>query len=143
MPGDFGDPVIGNTLYEVCVFDQDRRSAVRLTADRAGDGCGPRQKPCWKAKSTKGYVYKDPSAESSGLKKITAVSGPVQKGKLTLLGANNERKGQLALPNRIALRLEGNTSALVQLSAEGAQCDEAELDTVKKSDAVRFNATKP
>jgi len=93
IQADFGDPVTGDTLYEVCVFDEDRESVVRLTADRAGDGCGPKQKPCWKAKSTKGYLYKDPSAESSGLKKITALSGPIQKGKLTLLGANNARNG--------------------------------------------------
>ena len=143
IQADFGDPVTGDTLYEVCVFDEDRESVVRLTADRAGDGCGPKQKPCWKAKSTKGYLYKDPSAESSGLKKITALSGPIQKGKLTLLGANNARKGQRSLPNRIALRLEGHTSAFVQVKAEGAQCYEAELDNVKKTDAVRFIATKP
>jgi len=40
------------------------------------------------------------------------------------------------------LRLEGHTSALVQVKAEDAQCYEAELDNVKKTDAARFIATK-
>ena len=124
------------------MFDDRGLSAVRLTVDRAQDLCGPRQQPCWKAKSTKGYTYKDPAAEASGVKKIAAVSGPQGKGKLPVVAANNARRDQTALPNRIAQRLTRDDLAFVQVSAEGAECYEAELTTVQKADGVQFKAKK-
>lgn len=140
---DFGDPVTGGTIYEVCVFDENLKPAVRLTVDRAGENCEPAQKPCWKAKSTKGYTYKDPAAEASGVKKIIGVSGPEDKGKLAVVAGNKARRGQTALPRGIAARLTRDESAFVQVSAEGATCYEAVLGTVKKANGVQFNGKKP
>jgi hypothetical protein len=141
--GDFGNPVDGVTRYDVCLFDGDGSSVVRLTVDRAGDSCGAGAKPCWKAKGVKGFAYKDPAAESSGVRKMASASGPVNKGKLAVAAGNKAPKGQTALPHGLALRLAAESSVFVQVAASDALCYEATLDNVKKADGRQFKAKKP
>jgi hypothetical protein len=140
---DFGDPVGGATRYDVCVYDDAGTLRAALAVDRAGDACGAQAKPCWKDKGGKGWSYKDAAAAASGVRTLSAGSGPAGKGKLQLKAGNNEAKGQTALPTGLAAALQGTASATVQLLASDAQCFEADLATVKKADGVQFKAQAP
>ena len=140
---DFGDPVGGVTVYDVCLFDGDGDSLVRLTVDRAGQSCGSAAKPCWKAKGVKGFGYKDPDAGASGVRKLASSAGPAGKGKLSLQAGNKGKQGQISLPYGIARRLDGESSVFVQVSASDAACFEATFGTVKKADGIQFKAKAP
>lgn len=140
---DFGSPVDGATRYDVCLYDDADQLAGGLSIARAGDMCGPKQKPCWKAKKDKGWTYKDPDAASDGVKKIAASGGPAGKGKLQLQAGNKEKKGQIALPTGVAGALEDSGSALIQVVASDAACFEAALPTVKKAEAEQFKGKAP
>lgn len=140
-PADFGNPVVGDvTRYDVCLYDSEGMVAGELTVDRAGDLCGSKQKPCFKAKSTKGFSYKDPDAAASGVKKLTLGSGDAGKGKLKLQAGNNAKKQQDRLPTGIATRLQNQPSALLQVLTNDGSCFEAVLGDVKKNDGVQFKA---
>jgi hypothetical protein len=140
---DFGDPVGGATRYDLCVYDAAGVLAAALAVDRAGASCGPQAKPCWKDKSGKGWSYKDVAGAASGVRALAAVSGPAGKGKLQVKASNNAAKGQTALPTGLAAALQGTSSATVQLLTSDAQCYEADLPTVKKTDAEQFKAKAP
>jgi hypothetical protein len=140
---DFGDPVTGPGFQDICLWRGESQPVVRLTIDRAGGNCGPKQKPCWKAKGDKGWSYSDPYASASGVRKLTFSSGPAGKGKLSVSAGNKEKKGQTALPHGIADRYTGATSAFVQISASDGRCYEAVLGTVQKADGQQVKAKKP
>lgn len=143
QPGDLGDPVSGATRYDLCLYDATQQLAGELSVDRAGQLCGPKQKPCWKAKGDKGYVYKDPEASASGVKKIAAISGPEGKGKLQVQAGNKVKKGQTGMPTGIAGALQGATGATLQVLATDGLCFEATLGNVRSADGVQFKAKKP
>jgi hypothetical protein len=142
-PADFGDPVAGDTLYDLCVYDGTGALAGSLSVERAGALCGPAQAPCWKARKKGRLDYKDPDGASEGVSKIGFVPGAAGKGRITLSASNHEKKGRIALPVGIAGELANETSAIVQLHARGAACFSAELGTVKKADGVQFKARAP
>src|SRR5262249_57246605 len=64
---DFGNPVDGNTRYDVCIYDAANQLRASLEVPRAGQLCGPDQKPCWKAKQDRGWTYKDPAGSADGV----------------------------------------------------------------------------
>jgi hypothetical protein len=141
-PEDFGDPVAGDTLYDLCVYDGSDALAASLSVERAGALCGAAQTPCWKVrKGAGGFAYKDPDAAADGAVKIALVAGT--NGQLKLWAKNQATRGRTALPLGIAAELANETSALVQLHARGAACWSAALSTVKKADGVRFKARTP
>ena len=134
---DFGDPVGGDTRVDLCLYDGADAFAGELVVDRAGELCGPKQKPCWKAVKTQGYSYSDPAEASSGVKKVSLKGGDPGKGKLQVQAAN---KGG-AFPTGLAAALQGATGATVQLYTSDGACFEAGLGDVKKADGVKFEAT--
>lgn len=140
MLADLGDPVAGDTRYEVCLYDEQGDLVAGLGVPRAGVSCGA--KPCWKAKGASGYAYKDPLASASGVKKLALAAGPAGKGKIGLSAANKIKKGQAALPIGIAAELADDASVTAQLAASGAACFEALLD-VTKADASQLQAKSP
>jgi hypothetical protein len=135
--------VTGGTRYDLCVYGPAGALAASLGVDRAGDVCGPQAKPCWKDKGGKGWSYKDAGASASGVRKLSASSGPAGKGKLQLQAGNNAGKGQSALPTGLATALQGAGSATLQVLTSDAQCYEAALSTVQKADGVQFKAKVP
>lgn len=137
VQADFGDPVAGDTRYEVCLYAAGEL-AGGLGVARAGDACGPKGKPCWKAKGDKGWLYKNADATPSGVKKLLLVSGPAGKGKLALQAANKAKKLQTALPASIGPALAGQVEVLVQVTTSDAQCFEATLDSIQKADPTLF-----
>jgi cysteine-rich repeat protein len=92
--GGFGDPVAGSTRYDVCLYGPEDSLVAGLAVDEAGEACGVRAKPCWKDKGGRGWLYKDPDADASGVRKLTAASGAAGKGKLQVQAGNNQRRGQ-------------------------------------------------
>ena len=140
---DLGDPLTGSARYDLCLYDGANQLAAELSVDRAGQSCGPKQKPCFKDKGGNGWLYKDPAAEADGAKKLSLASGPVGKGKALWQAGNNAKKGQTSLPTGIAGALDGATAATVQLVVAGGTCFEATLGNVKKADATSFSAKKP
>jgi len=137
---EFGNPLAdGGTAYEICIWTPDG-FVERLLVDQAGQTCGKKSKECWKDKKGKGWDYKDDLAASDGVKKIKLQSGDAGKGKVQADAANNEKKGQTALPTGIAADLQGATIALVQVTTTDAACYQALLSDVKKNDGVQFEA---
>jgi hypothetical protein len=139
---DFGNPVTGDTRYTLCVYDEADTLAAALRVERAGATCGPKAKPCWKDQGGKGWKYKDPLAGASGVRALSLMSGPAQKGKLQVAAGNNEPKGQTALPTGIAAALEGATSTTLQFLVNEA-CYGAELSKIGVAEGTRFKAKKP
>ena len=139
---DFGDPVTGTTVYDVCIYDGADALVTTLLVDRAGDVCGPKAKDCWKA-AKKGPKYKDQDAASAGMKKITGKSGDAGKGQVKASAGNKDNKGQTAMPTGLTAAMSGQTQATVQVHASDGQCFGATLTNVKKSDATRFKAKLP
>jgi hypothetical protein len=141
--GDFGDPVGGETRYEICLYDSAGDLAGGLGVARAGDDCGRKQKPCWKAKGETGWLYKNPDGSPSGIKKMLLVSGPAGKGKLVVKAANQAKKLQTALPASIGPALAGESSVRVQVKTSDAQCYESTLTTIKKAESTLFKGQTP
>jgi cysteine-rich repeat protein len=137
---DFGDPIAGTTVYEVCIYDAGGSLAASLTVDRATQSCGA--KPCWKA-AKNGYRYKDRDKVSDGVKKLSTRAGESGKGKVTVLARNRANKDQTELPTGVASLLAGDTSATVQVVTSDASCTRAELTDVEKADASQFKASTP
>jgi hypothetical protein len=137
-PSDFGDPVGGDAVQLVCVYDASDALALALRVDRAGDSCGA--KPCWKALGTKGFAYKDPLAATDGVTRTTWRSGPAGRGAISLRAANSSAAGEASLPTGVAARLSGQPSATVQARAIGGTCFTLALDTVAQSGPIWFKA---
>lgn len=135
---DFGDPVDGTTVFQLCIYDDVQALAGMYGVDRAGAACGPKAKPCWRPISTKGYRYSDPDAATDGFFKLLGKSGAEGKGLSIVIGRNNEKKGQTALPTGLAAALEASASATMQLEASDGRCFSSGLDDVKKSTSVFF-----
>jgi hypothetical protein len=140
VQGDFGDPVGGETGVALCIYN-DANSLVRaFTVDRAGGQCAG--KPCWKAKGTKGYGYKDKESSSDGISKLGYGSGEAAKGKADAKGKNNASKSQTALPTGVVASLAGNTAPTIQMLTSDGLCVGATMTEVKKDDGLRYKAQK-
>jgi len=128
VAADFGDPTT-STDVRLCVFDDGELVAGALAP--AGGSCAG--KPCWKATGDRGFKYKDKEQTPTGLKVLKLKAGETGKAKIIA-----KAKGELV--NLPGLPLSG--PVLVQLSAEGASCFEAqyELSDFKKNDGKKAKA---
>lgn len=136
---DFGDPVLGSTAYDLCVYDDAGQLAAHMQVDRAGLDCAG--KPCWKALGTKGFLYKDKDLSSDGVQLIKLLGGDEGKSKLLVKAKNNAAKGQLDMPVGISAALAGSTSATVQLHGSAPEgCYSTTLVDVITNDANLFKA---
>jgi cysteine-rich repeat protein len=138
---ELGDPVVGTTRYDVCLYGGASQLVAELSVDRAGQSCG--SKPCWKAAGSAGFKYKDAEAGASGVSKLSLKSGSAGKGALSLQAGNRTDRGQNSLPTGIAAALQGALAATVQVHTDVPSCFQAELDTVKQSGPDRFQASAP
>ncbi|MGI9430780.1 MAG: myxococcus cysteine-rich repeat containing protein, partial [Myxococcota bacterium] len=113
----FGDPVSGGTAYATCIYDGSDALVTGAVVERAGQTCGPKSKPCWKAKGNKGWNYKDSDAGAQGVRKLALQSGTAGKGKLALQAGNKAKKSQASLPVGVAALLQDTASVRVQVVA--------------------------
>lgn len=137
---DFGDPLMGSTAYDVCLFDDGGTLVASLRVDRAGGTCAG--KPCWKASKDTGWQYQDKEAASDGVTKLKLAGGVAGKSQLQLQAANNATKGQTSLPTGLAAALQASTSATLQLVASDAQCFAVTVDQIKKQAADAFTGLR-
>ena len=138
-----GDPVTGETRYEICLYDAAGDLAGGLGVARAADVCGPKQTPCWKAKGEKGWLYKNATAYPSGVRTMALLAGSAGKGRLAVKASNKAKKLQTALPASIGPALAGEASVKVQVTSSDAQCYESTLATIKKAEDTLFQGTAP
>lgn len=137
---DFGDPVLGTTAYDVCVYDELGQLAGHLQVDRAGTTCAG--KDCWKAVGSKGYLYKDRDVAADGVLLLKALGGDAGKSKILVKAKNNAPKGQLSMPTGITAALAGSTSATVQMHGSDSPvgCYSTTLTNVIESSPSFFKA---
>ena len=65
---DFGDPVSGSTVYDVCIYDDTGALAGQLQVDRAGELCAGKE--CFRSLGPKGYSYEDKDTSADGVQMI-------------------------------------------------------------------------
>ena len=140
VQADFGDPVGTETEVAACIYDDagalvgDYR--VQLGAQQCGD------KPCWKAKGTKGYGFKDKVASNDGIDKIQLAGGEAGKGKASVGGKNNADKGATALPTGVVAGLTLEIAPTVQIVAGGGRCITAAINSISKDDGQQYKAAR-
>lgn len=136
-PSQFGDPVSGSTQYNICVYDAGDQLQGQYTVDRAGDTCST-GKPCFSTVPNKGYKYSDKATAADGILKMSLSGGDAFKGKVVVTGKNLG-----AMPTGVALALQSQPSATVQVVVSDGGCFGATLPVVKKNDGSIFNAVGP
>jgi hypothetical protein len=136
-PSQLGNPVSGSTAYNVCVYDSADALRGQYTVDRAGDTCST-GKPCWSTVPNKGYKYADKAASADGVLKLSLSGGAALKGKVIVSGKNLG-----AMPTGVALAMQSQPSATVQVVSSDAVCIGLTLSNVKKADGFLFSAVGP
>lgn len=134
---DFGNPVFGATAYKVCIYDASNQLSGEYAPAPAGALCGDLS--CWSALSDKGYKYRDKAAATDGILKMKLRGGDPGKGKIVIVGKNKS----LTLPTEVAMALENQSSATVQVLTSNASCFGVTLTRVKKANGVLFRALEP
>ncbi|MFT4569204.1 MAG: hypothetical protein ACI8TX_000440 [Hyphomicrobiaceae bacterium] len=104
----FGDPANGDTSVAVCIYDDLGGLVQDFLVDQAGQLCAGT--PCWKARGTKSYGYKDRNNASDGIAKIVYRAGEPGRGAADVRGKNDIAHGQAALPTGVVAALRGNVS---------------------------------
>ena len=166
---EFGHPgaYAARTNFAACLYDDEGTLVESLDLDSEGDDCPGRG--CWDGFSlpttapwcyylgyqlcghdpsdSYGWVYRDATASSDGLSLVKLAAG--KRTQILLKGANNGRKGRLALPTGIAAGLLDSESVTIQLVGSEAggggyegMCFSMTLDEIKKQEADRFKALK-
>ncbi len=137
---DLGDPVTGDTKVAVCIYDDAETLVAQLMVDRAGQTCGA--KPCWVAKGSTAYGYKDGEGGADGISSLEypqIVTGEY-RSKAAAKGSNNATKGQSALPVGVVAALAGSVSPTVQLHTSAGFCVSADYFSVTRDDGRQFQA---
>ena len=126
-----GDPIFGNSRWDVCFYDNDDRLVSFLIVDRAFDVCGPKEDTCWDVVGSAGYRYKDPDARSSGVRSIVAKGGKAGRGSIKVRASNNARKNQRRMPTGVDNALAENDGATIQIMVDDGACYTATVGTRK------------
>jgi hypothetical protein len=135
--GDFGDPVAGPNAFDLCIYDAAGVGQPLLATTVPGGGtCG--SGPCWRAKGTKGYVFKDNAGiEAGGITRLKVLSGGFGRAKIQL----KARGAQLAPP---LLPLTAPVTVQLLASVDGAlECWQVTFAEADVNDDARFSATGP
>jgi hypothetical protein len=82
---DLSNPVVARSGYDLCVYDA-AAVLVMATGVLPGEVCNGR--PCWRARPW-GYQYRDPSAQSFGLTKISLKAAAGRTDKIVVQGAGD------------------------------------------------------
>ncbi len=127
---DFGTPTATSDV-RLCIYDGASPALVTGAIAPAGGTCSG--KPCWKASGTKGYAYKDKLGTPTGIQAIKMKIGVAGKAAIQVQ-AKGDRTDVPPLPF--------TGPVLVQLSAEGGACFEAEYQSAAfaKNEPGQFKA---
>jgi hypothetical protein len=140
--GDLGDPLAGGTAYAVCIYDQTGGEPVfKMGALVApGDTCDAG--PCWSARGSSGWVYKNRAGNAAGITKVLLKSGEAGKAKVLVRGAG----AALPLPAAASATefFDQDPAVIVQLHATSPpSCWSSAFATAKRNDDSHFKATAP
>jgi hypothetical protein len=135
----FGNPVVGATTYDVCIYGATNDLAGALRIDRGGDVCGRRRRPCWREVSGDGFEYADRMLVADGVRRLLARAS-ARGGKIALVAKNAAQRERLAMPTGIAPALAGDAVATVQVLVSDGACFEVTLDDVRVARDVVFRA---
>ncbi len=141
--GDFGDPVSGDTAVSVCIYDDSDILVQNFFVVRAGPNCGYNYvTPCWRARGSEGYSFKENSPSSDGITKIMYRAGDPGKGRVSVQGRNHPLESTPLLPTGVAPALSGNLSPTIQIVTSDGLCVGATMNYVQKDDGARYTARK-
>lgn len=132
--GDLRDPVLGDASVALCLYD-DAGTLVQQWTIASGGQCTGR--PCWKEART-GYTYKDKASANQGLSRVSLDAKG--RGRIRVLGQNNESRGQLSLPTGVASALQASTAPTIQLLTSGGVCFDATLPEPQVNDGLRYQS---
>ncbi|MGH7788871.1 MAG: hypothetical protein ACRERC_18520 [Candidatus Binatia bacterium] len=123
---DFGDPT-GATKYELCIFDSGLPQAhLQFQASApAGGTCDG--KPCWRAKGSSGFAYKDKGLAPGGLERIRLKAGGDGEAQILVKGRGENL--QLVSPYFY------DEPLFVQLRASNGKCWQADFATALRPNA--------
>lgn len=138
----FGDPVGGDTIAVLCVFNDAGALVGEHVVDRGGAPCGTKPKPCWKTTGKQGLAYADKAASAFGIAKLAFGGGAARKGKANAAGKNDAPKGLTSLPTGLVAALAGNTAPTIQLITDDGLCVAATMNKVGKDDGQQYKAQK-
>ncbi|HEV7735161.1 MAG TPA: hypothetical protein VGR62_23525 [Candidatus Binatia bacterium] len=130
VTADFGDPRTTSNV-RLCLYDGPARTLIAGAIAPAGGTCAG--KACWKATGTKGFQYANKVGTPSGLQVLKLKAGTAGKAAVAA-------KGKGMLVDVPPLPVTG--PVLVQLSADGGACFEAEYRPAafQKNDATQLKA---
>jgi hypothetical protein len=137
---DFGDPVAGTTPYAACLYDDAGTLVHTIQIERAGADCDG--KPCWKAKGTKGWGYKDKDGTAAGISGISIKGGDAGKGQVRLGGKNIAARGLTNLATGVVDALTLNIAPRMQFLTGGGACVDATINGVVKDDGSLYFAAR-
>lgn len=134
LAAEFGDAVGGSALYQVCLYDSSADPQPLLDAGVTGGGtCAG--KPCWKAKSTKGFGFKDKAGLGDGLTGLKLGAGEEGKAKIGVKAAT----ANLVVPT-VPLTMPVTVQFLVD-DGQTVECwQNTFTDAPKKNAAGKFSA---
>lgn len=147
VASDFGDPVSGDTRYDLCLYDSSGALVEDLPVDRAGDECGGAA--CWfQIGNTEeedllnlGWVFRNDTGEDAGIRYLRIHAGEQGRGAIRLKAGNDTRRGQSSMPTGLCAQFAGE-AATVQIVNDDGMCIGTELEAVtRSSDGVRFKAS--
>jgi hypothetical protein len=136
----FGNPAIGATRYDLCIYDDALQLVADLTVDQAAQVCGNPPRACWLPISDKGYRYADRDAAADGVQKIIAKGGPAGRGKIVVKAGNNLAQGQAAMPVGVTAALQGTQSATMQVLTSDGDCFGATVADIQTAESAAFRA---
>jgi len=136
-PLDFGDPVFDTTRYDLCVYNPNDQLIAQLLLDSGFRACGEDKRSCWKLVGDKGYRYRDPALEASGVASMLILAGPEGGGKVEVAAPRTKKSQRLP---RMTQSLAGHSRASFRLMTSNGRCIAASFDAVKLADENRFRA---
>ena len=137
----FGNPVIGQTDYAVCLYDGGGARIATIRIPRTQQTCGT--KPCWKPSGSTGVKYTDKTLSSDGALQLQLKGGEPTKGKVQFKAKNNGPKGQLEMPTGLTLQLANDVQATVQVQISNGTCFSGTVTNIRENSAVLFKASEP
>jgi len=134
--GEFGDPVNELHAYSVCIYDGSAApQPLREMKSVPGGRCP--SKPCWRAKGTVGFSFRDKSNRQDGTSKISLKGGDDGQTKIALKAG-----GESLQPPALPLTLPATVQLLID-DGTTTSCWQTTYSTAKLNDPARFTGAGP
>jgi hypothetical protein len=136
----YGDPVTGDAGTALCIYDDGGTLIADYAIDKGSQACGT--KPCWKNTGKQGLKFQDKPGSAEGIVKLIFGGGAAGKGKASVQGKNDFKKGYLSLATGVAAALANQTAPTIQLVTSTGLCLGATMNKVGMDDGQQYKAQK-